>query len=122
MYKLRPEELSILGRQNCILGRGLTLGPRQPLRGRRVRLRIGPMSRADFEYFLPEARGASALAAFLRLFKLDGMAFEVQLVLRAQDVIPMQLGRGHKLGHGYTLGRQVPARDFDGYRYELALS
>jgi predicted component of type VI protein secretion system len=49
------------------------------------------------------------------------MPFEVHLVLRAQDMLPVVLGAGHKLGHGYCLGRGAPAADFDQYRYELGL-
>ena len=119
-YRLRPDELSVLGRGNCTLG-SITLGARQPLRGRRPRLRMGPLSRADFENFLPNAPGSRALAAFLGLFKLGGMPFEVQLVLRQQEVIQMTLGRGYKLGHGYCLGRREMAREFS-YCYELALN
>lgn len=117
-YQLQPDELATLGRGDCTLG-SITLGRRQRVCGRRPRLRMGPLSRADFDNFLPEAPGAQALAAFLGLFSLGGMRFEVQLVLRKQDIVRATLGRGHQLGRGYCLGRPEMAGEFS-YRYELA--
>ncbi|GAB2866377.1 type VI secretion system baseplate subunit TssG [Pseudoduganella ginsengisoli] len=117
-YRLQPNELTVLGRGNCTLG-SITLGARQRVRGRRARVRIGPLRRADFDYFLPHAPGAQALAAFLGLFKLDSMRFDVQLVLRKPDITRLQLGCGHQLGRGYCLGRPETAGEFS-YFYELA--
>lgn len=52
----------------------------------RVRVRLGPLRRAQYDSFLPGGTGFRELASLLRFFSHDQFDFEVQLVLTADDV------------------------------------
>jgi type VI secretion system protein ImpH len=58
----------------------------------RVRLRIGPLSRARFEEFLPTGGAHEPLRALVRFFSHDQFEFEVQLVLAGDEVQGFVLG------------------------------
>jgi type VI secretion system protein ImpH len=53
----------------------------------RVRLRLGPLTRAQYEAFLPGGSGHSALESLARLYTDDAVGVDVQLVL-ARDEVP----------------------------------
>ncbi|MES2150242.1 MAG: type VI secretion system baseplate subunit TssG [Pseudomonadota bacterium] len=75
-----------LGVQNSKLGYGLTLGMRCWKTSIRVRLRIGPLDKAEFERFLPGACGVRAIEKLLGMFGLTGIEFEAMLIIRADCV------------------------------------
>jgi type VI secretion system protein ImpH len=52
----------------------------------RVRVRLGPLPRAQYDAFLPGGAAHRELAALLRFYSHDQFDFEVQLVLAADDV------------------------------------
>jgi type VI secretion system protein ImpH len=87
---LHPCEQSRLG-INAELGDNLLLGERSWRPDLRARLRIGPLDAAAFARFLPSGEASAALRAILRKFAGPTVGFEVQLVLRAQDVRPVRL-------------------------------
>lgn len=83
----------------------------------RVRIRIGPLSREQYDEFLPTGSAYEELRALTRFFSDDRFDFEVQLVLERNEVpgcvldgdadVPAQLGWG-------TWMRSAPfARDPD---------
>lgn len=104
---------------------GLVMGPRTYSKTERVRLRIGPLSLDEFERFLPRSNGAQAIAHMVGMFRVPELTFEVQLVLRARDVVPAALVSTSRLGLGLgyaaisTTGATL-VRDHDGLRYELS--
>lgn len=116
---LGPDERGRLGHGNCILGRNAMLGPRYWRRDLCVCLRIGPLSRSDFQRFLPGTSASKALKAMLALFAIPNLRFEVRLILRAQDVLPARLSLGPRLGHGSFLATRPSALDRDGMRYYI---
>lgn len=75
-----------VGVANCTVGVDAMLGARCWRRDLRVRLRIGPLAKQDYDRFLPGASGYLALKAMVALFASADLHFEVQLVLRGQDV------------------------------------
>jgi len=83
----------------------------------RVRLRLGPLTRAQYEIFLPTGSAYPALRALLRFFGHDRFDFEIQLVLARDEVPACVLGAGD--GEAMPLGwstwvRTAPfARDAD---------
>jgi type VI secretion system protein ImpH len=120
---LRPGELAALGGPNAALGHCM-LGTAVGSRATRVRLRIGPLTRADYLRFLPGCGGMRSLAEIAAQFGCAGLSFEVQLILAADAVSPCVLhaGAGTALcvGQGALLsGRKIGA-DFAGVRYELS--
>lgn len=87
---LQPGEQAALG-INAELGENVLLGERSWRPDLRARLRIGPLDAAAFARFLPSGEASEALRAILRSFAEPTVGFEVQLVLRAQDVRPVCL-------------------------------
>lgn len=82
----------------------------------RVRVRIGPLTRAQFDSFLPGGSGHPALAALLRFFSHDQFDFEVQLILAREDVPGLRLGDGKQawqLGWTTWICATSPASDAD---------
>lgn len=120
---LEPCERARVG-DGCVLETGLVLGPRVYCKTERVRLRIGPLSLDQYEQFLPHSKGARALARIVGMFRVSALCFEVQVVLRAQDVAPATLERttprAYGLGRAALLQTRAPVlRDHTGLRYEL---
>jgi type VI secretion system protein ImpH len=58
----------------------------------RIRVRLGPLRRAQYDTFLPGGRGHRELAALVRFFSHDQFDVELQLVLAADDVPGVRLG------------------------------
>jgi type VI secretion system protein ImpH len=118
---LQPGEQSALG-VNAELGENILLGERSWRPDLRARLRIGPLDGAAFARFLPSGDASAQLAAILRRFAEPTVGFEVQLVLRAQDVRPLQLGApasggAGRLGRDSFLADGRPAADRADMRY-----
>jgi len=102
---LRENELFRLGQRCCTFGRGAILGARVRERHAWARVHIGPLSIADYDRFLPGAPGATALKQLLALFATPTIRFELRLILRAADVVPLRLGApyGNRLGYDVSL-------------------
>lgn len=83
----------------------------------RVRIRLGPLSRARYDSFLPTGRAYGDLQALTRFFGDDQLDFEVQLVLAKEDVPPLELGAETEsaaaLGWGTWIRTVDPERDAD---------
>lgn len=75
--------------------------------------------KADFDDFLPGASGANALKKMVAMFAVPIVKFEVQLVLRAQDVPRLRLGGGMRLGWDTFLLTKPETIDRDDVKYEL---
>jgi type VI secretion system protein ImpH len=84
------------------LGRGAVVGDEIWDMQARVRVRIGPLTRAQFDAFLPTGDAHDVLGSLVRLYAHDQFDFEVQLVLEKEAVPGLQLGEeevvGPKLG------------------------
>jgi type VI secretion system protein ImpH len=57
-----------------------------------VRIRLGPLTLAQYLDFLPTGRAHEPLRALVRVFSGNEIAFEVQLVLRKEDTPACELG------------------------------
>jgi type VI secretion system protein ImpH len=90
---LAPAEQSVLGAR-AVLGQAAVLGERCWRPDLRVRVRIGPLRRAQFERFLPSGPGALALRTLLGLFAAPTLCYEVVLVLARGEVQPARLAGG----------------------------
>jgi type VI secretion system protein ImpH len=87
-YELEDEDRSYLspdGERNQ-LGLGAFLGDRVWDQQARFRLRLGALSFCRFCEFLPEGGATDKLRDLLRLLAGQALAFDVQLVLRADEV------------------------------------
>ena len=122
--RLEPDEQSRLGGAagNNVLGVSAVAGERVWDVQGKVRLRIGPLTYAQFVAFLPDRTPAPERKAFFllahlaRLYVGPELDFEVQLLPRAADVPPCQLnaaGLGPRLGWNTWLLSGPMVRDPD---------
>jgi type VI secretion system protein ImpH len=81
----------------------------------RVRLRIGPLMRAQFDDFLPTGRAHDELRRLVRLYTDDQVGVDAQLVLRREEVPAITLGAPHaaNLGFGTWLRHKPIQHDAD---------
>jgi type VI secretion system protein ImpH len=81
----------------------------------RVRLRLGPLLRHQFDAFLPGGSAHAALVALARLYANDQVGVEAQLVLAREDVRGVRLGDADvpTLGFGTWLAVRPMTRDPD---------
>jgi type VI secretion system protein ImpH len=126
--RLAPGEQSALGSAmggpagsySAVLGQAAVLGERCWRPDLRVRVRIGPLTRAQFERFLPRAAGAGALRTLLGLFGAPTLTYEVVLVLARSELRPMRLAGGPQgLGRDGYLITAPALLDRDDMVYEL---
>jgi type VI secretion system protein ImpH len=85
------------------LGDGTVLGDEIWDAQGRVRLRIGPLTREQYDDFLPGGAGHAALRALTRFYSDGDLDFEAQLVLDRDDVSGIVLGAEAEAGSA-TLG------------------
>lgn len=104
------------------LGRGAVVGDEIWDQQSRVRLRIGPLDRSDYDRFLPNGPANEELRDLVRFFCHDQFEFELQLVLRKEDVPGVKLGgpaEPAQLGWGSWLCSGPRAEDGDETVLEL---
>jgi type VI secretion system protein ImpH len=105
------------GEANNVLGRTALLGRRFWDQQARFRLRIGPIGFGFFCELLPCGREFRALAQLTRFFVGQELDFDVQLVLRRDEVPRCRLGdtgpRGPRLGWSTWLKTKPFAHDAD---------
>ena len=89
-YPLSVETQCCLGDEastSSQLGLGSVVGDEIWDQQARARIRIGPLSREQYDEFLPEGSAYEPLRALARFYCEDRFEFEVQLVL-AKDEVP----------------------------------
>lgn len=77
----------------------------------RFRLRLGPLTRSQFNNFLPGGEALRQLVAAVKTYVGEEKAWDVQLVLKKAYVPATQLGRSGRMGLTTWMGR--PQRDAD---------
>ncbi|WP_269791113.1 type VI secretion system baseplate subunit TssG [Stenotrophomonas sp. Iso1] len=99
-YRVPVGQATRLGQANALLGASALAGGRVWQRDLRLRLRVGPLRRDQFDAFLPGGEAAEALAKWLTLLTGGILEYEVRLVLCAEDMQGSGLGsdRGVRLG------------------------
>jgi type VI secretion system protein ImpH len=111
-----------LGGANATLGNSGALGVRAWRHDLGVTLHIGPLCKADFERFLPGTAGARALEAMLALAGIPGLRYMAHVMLRPDDVEPLDLiggsRPGKRIGWDARLGVARPPQPTD-VRYML---
>ena len=80
----------------------------------RVRVRLGPLSRAQYDRFLPDGDAHAPLRALVRLYTRDELDAEVQLVLSPDEVPGLTLGGdAAPLGWATWIRTEARAREGD---------
>ena len=95
------------------LGTGTSIGSRVWSHAAKFRLLIGPLSLADFERMLPGSASLHRLEAIVRNYVGDTLDWDVNLVLRRDEVPRAVLGATTRLGHTSWIGGRTGDRDAD---------
>jgi type VI secretion system protein ImpH len=99
---LDPENWSRLGAANSTLGGDMVCGARVFNAQSMFRLKLGPLTLQEFQAFLPNGAFHKATGEWTRLLVGLEFDFDVQLVLRKEEVPPCQLGGGALPRLGWT--------------------
>jgi type VI secretion system protein ImpH len=117
--RLAPADRSTVGKSGAHnqLGTSMVLGGRVWDEQGKFRLRVGPLTFARFRELLPGGASLRPLAQMARLFVGGEFDFDVQLVLKGDEVPDCKLsstrGAGACLGRYAWLRRRVPGADVD---------
>lgn len=99
------------------LGMGAVVGNEIWDRQSGVRIRLGPLTLAQYRDFLPDGAAYQPLRALVRFFAGNEIDFDVQLVLHKEDTPPCELGAqgegAPRLGWLTWARTAPPARDPD---------
>lgn len=80
------------------VGRTAIVGSRVWQCQHKFRIKLGPMRLCDYERMLPGRDSYFRLVAWIRNYTGDELLWDVQLVLKAQEVPQIQLGQAGRLG------------------------
>lgn len=119
--RLHQDELCMLGVQCATLSAGAVLGERVRECHARARLHVGPLSITDYERFLPGGAAAAQLKQLLALFATPTIHFELHLILRAADVLPVRFDapHGNRLGYDTCLLSSAAREDCGEFLFDL---
>lgn len=95
------------------MGRNAMLGAQVRGAQQRFRLRIGPLGLNEFNRFLPGGDALGELVAAVKLYVGAEKGWDVQLVLKKEDVPTTQLGQSGRMGFGTRMGRYAKPVDAD---------
>ena len=95
------------------LGRTASIGDRVWTRSAKFRLRIGPLSYEEYQRLLPGTGSMERLRAIVRNYVGDALDFDVNLVLRADQVPQPKLGETVRLGQTSWVGDMKRKDDAD---------
>lgn len=98
---------------NMGLGQATSIGDKVWSRSSKFRLRIGPLSLADYERLLPGGGSLKRLESIVRNYMGDVFEWDVNLVLKAEDVPQAVLGQTTRLGHTSWIGERKEDGDAD---------
>jgi len=95
------------------LGRNASLGGRVWSRSSKFRLRFGPLSLEEFLRMLPGGTSLARLEAIVRNYVGDALDWDLNLVLKRDEVPVAAVGRDAVLGHTCWIGRRDSRTDAD---------
>ena len=98
-----PEDQQMrLGLSNISLGVNTVLGSEVPDRMGKFRIHIGPLSKEEFDTFLPGTTRHNKLARLIRLYIVDPFEFDMKLILATGEAQPIRLGDPDAPGLGWN--------------------
>ncbi|MER8377121.1 type VI secretion system baseplate subunit TssG [Mesorhizobium sp. M0488] len=106
---------SLLGRDagTATLGSTAAVGGRIKVYHHRFRVIIGPLGLAQYERLLPGTSDLRTLAEIIRNYLGDELDWEVNLILRQEEVPRLRLGHSGRLGWTSWIGERKTRRDAD---------
>ena len=115
---LQTRDRTALGREGAMLGLGAVAGRQVWDRQSKFRVRVGPLTLAQYETFLPGGTVIQKLVDWVRLYLTFELDWDVQLCLRKNEVPQLTLGRYGRLGWTTWLGTRRADTDADDLRFE----
>lgn len=118
--RLNPAETSRLGDATCALhlGDGAVLGETLQDRQHKFSLTLGPLTLAQYMGFSPWGEDLPALCEWVRNFTGFEFAWDVQLLLRADEMPETSLNGSHQLGYASWLMRSECDTPVSGMSFE----
>jgi len=104
---LDVHDLNEIGVRNCTLGQDLTVGEEVYDRSGAFGITLGPVDWRTYVAYLPEEPRFQQTCALTRLYCVDPLSFDVQLVIEAHEIPEMVLSSGDDAGR---LGRTAWTR------------
>jgi type VI secretion system protein ImpH len=95
------------------LGQDTSIGSRVWSRGSKFRIRIGPLTFADYQRLLPGSKSLSRLTSIVREYVGDALDWDVNLVLKGDEIPAAILGSDVRLGQTSWIGEPDTTRDVD---------
>jgi type VI secretion system protein ImpH len=102
-----------MGRSMAAMGRDALLGAQVRGAQQRFRLRVGPLTRNEFNRFRPGGDTLRQLVAAVKLYAGEEKGWDVQLVLRKEEVPLTHLGQAGSMGFNTWMGRYPKPIDAD---------
>jgi type VI secretion system protein ImpH len=109
--QLEPGERTYLGTAGATLGTGAVLGARVWDRQHKFRVQIGALTLEQYESFLPGGARLVALVDWVQFYLTLELDWDVQLILRTDEVPPLSINRTRRLGWTTWLGTRRRASD-----------
>jgi type VI secretion system protein ImpH len=110
---LAAGERTFLSSEGAVLGAGAVLGGRVWDRQHKFRIRLGPLTRVQYESFLPGSGRLRKLVDWVRMYLCFELDWDVRLLLKQDEVPPVMLGGSERLGWTTWLGRRRSNTDAD---------
>ena len=101
---LEPTDRGRLG--GACLGQSASLGEKVWSREARFRIRIGPLNLEDYKRLLPGGRSIKRLNAIIRSYAGDTLEWDVNLILKEEEVPKAVLGSNIALGQTSWIGQR----------------
>jgi type VI secretion system protein ImpH len=93
------------------LGSTASIGEQFHVYHHKFRIRVGPMSFADFKRLLPDGHSLSRLVPLVRNYIGDELNWDVMLILFREEVPPVKLGEAGMLGWTSWVGTRLKETD-----------
>jgi type VI secretion system protein ImpH len=101
---VKPEQRSRIGVANCRLGENTALGERIYDRQSKFRVVIGPIDFESYNKFLPGGEYNVALRKLIKMFGVDILDFDTELILSSEQTSRLGLNLTGQLRLGWTTG------------------
>ena len=115
---LQERDCTALGRDGAVLGSSAVAGRQVWDRQSKFRARLGPLTLAQYEAFLPGGTLIQKLVDWVRLYLTFELDWDVQLLLRKSEVPRLRLGEHGRLGWTTWLGTRRADTDADDLCFE----
>ena len=108
--ELEPDDCWVLGEPSG-LGRATSIGSQVWTRNAKFRIKIGPLSLEEYKRMLPGTPSQRRLAAIVNGYVGPALDWDVNLILKADDVPAAVMGENTQLGHVSWMGGDARGSD-----------